>query len=369
MNRLLLPLVCLLGFSLIAVGKEPAETNAKVPNIKVGVAIEPPFVIYQDKQWSGISIELWEMVADHLGWHWTYEASDLSELLSKLESGKIDVAVGALDRTAEREKLMDFSPTYINTGLALAAREDPVTGVLDVLSHLGDSAFLQLTISLVIVCILFGMLMWWVEHRDNKDHFGGQMTHGFGSGIWWSMVTMSTVGYGDKAPRTVAGRALGLVWIFLSIVLLAAFTGTIASSMTMDRLGTRLSGIQDLRGLSVGSTKNSEASLWLKQNGITSKEFDSIYFGLADVVNGDIDVFVGNRAAVIWQMARFEKDSQLAVQGNIHPERLAFALPSGSDHLEAMNVAMLKVLESRAWRFLRSQYGEEQILANTLGSR
>jgi len=348
----------------------PDDTQAKAVDAKaqtdqvlsVGIAVEPPFVIDNNGRFTGVSIELWEMVARGMGWKWKYETSSLSELLEKVKNGKVDVALGAITRTSAREKEMDFSASYLDTGVTMVTLKEPVRNVFDILSHLGDSAFLQLTGSLVVICILFGMLIWWAERRRNADHFGGHATHGFGSGIWWSMVTMSTVGYGDKAPRTAAGRVLGLIWIFLSIILLSAFTGTVASSMTMGRMGPRVSNIQNLRGLDVGSLDGSEATTWMNENNISTTLYTSLQDGMNAVLDGSIKVFVGDRSAISWLVSKYDSNAGLIIEGNFHPERLCYAFPSGSQRIEPFNIELLSILESRSWRYLLAQYGEQELL-------
>jgi len=47
-------------------------------------------------------------------------------------------------------------------------------------------------------------------------------------GAWWSLVTMSTVGYGDLVPHTAAGMALGGVLILVGICVVAMMTAVIA---------------------------------------------------------------------------------------------------------------------------------------------
>ncbi|MDJ0677850.1 MAG: ion channel [Calothrix sp. MO_167.B42] len=47
--------------------------------------------------------------------------------------------------------------------------------------------------------------------------------------IWWSIVTLTTVGYGDIAPVTIFGRFIATVDMFLGIGILATFTAQIAS--------------------------------------------------------------------------------------------------------------------------------------------
>lgn len=48
-------------------------------------------------------------------------------------------------------------------------------------------------------------------------------------GVWWAIVTMGTVGYGDKYPITTGGRIVGLILIFAGVGLMSLFTATIAS--------------------------------------------------------------------------------------------------------------------------------------------
>ncbi len=48
-------------------------------------------------------------------------------------------------------------------------------------------------------------------------------------GIWWAVVTIGTVGYGDRFPVSVGGRIVGLVVIFFGVGMMSLFTATIAS--------------------------------------------------------------------------------------------------------------------------------------------
>lgn len=56
-----------------------------------------------------------------------------------------------------------------------------------------------------------------------------------GNAIWWSIVTLTTVGYGDIAPTTPAGRLIGTLLMILGIGVIGAFTGQVASLLTERR--------------------------------------------------------------------------------------------------------------------------------------
>ena len=46
--------------------------------------------------------------------------------------------------------------------------------------------------------------------------------------LWWSIVTVTTVGFGDISPLTLGGRLIGVVLMFFGIGVLGMFTATIA---------------------------------------------------------------------------------------------------------------------------------------------
>ena len=54
--------------------------------------------------------------------------------------------------------------------------------------------------------------------------------------LWWSIVTLTTVGYGDIAPTTFGGRIVGSIIMILGIGILGMFTATIASVFVEQKL-------------------------------------------------------------------------------------------------------------------------------------
>lgn len=61
-----------------------------------------------------------------------------------------------------------------------------------------------------------------------RDAVGAQITN-FGDALWWALVTMTTVGYGDFAPITVEGRLVATVLMLLGIALIGVITASVAA--------------------------------------------------------------------------------------------------------------------------------------------
>lgn len=58
----------------------------------------------------------------------------------------------------------------------------------------------------------------------------------FPNALWWSIVTLTTVGYGDISPVTFSGRTIAIVIMFLGIGLLGMCSATIASVLVVNRI-------------------------------------------------------------------------------------------------------------------------------------
>jgi len=80
-------------------------------------------------------------------------------------------------------------------------------------------------IFVVILCIILGTVMYMVEGGEN----------GFTSiplSVYWAIVTMTTVGYGDIAPHTPFGQFIASIVMILGYAIIAIPTGVVASEMT-----------------------------------------------------------------------------------------------------------------------------------------
>lgn len=58
----------------------------------------------------------------------------------------------------------------------------------------------------------------------------------FASGIWWSIVTLTTVGYGDISPSTIGGRVLAVIIMFFGIGLLGMLSASLATLLIRKRM-------------------------------------------------------------------------------------------------------------------------------------
>jgi len=87
---------------------------------------------------------------------------------------------------------------------------------------------LILTLNMVIFLLIFSSsLIYFAEHEAQPDKF----PH-IPASMWWAVITLTTVGYGDVYPITPLGKLLGGILALLGIGLFALPAGIIASSFT-----------------------------------------------------------------------------------------------------------------------------------------
>lgn len=98
---------------------------------------------------------------------------------------------------------------------------------LNVIAQVLDSKKQQLVSSVFIILVLMlasSLCMYSLEHEAQPDIFVNAF-----SGIWWSVSTLLTVGYGDIYPITTTGRIFGIIISFLGVGMVAIPTGIISA--------------------------------------------------------------------------------------------------------------------------------------------
>lgn len=344
-SRLLITFLCLLITGL-----------AHTAPLTVAVKSAPPFSYQEEGKWTGISIDLWDQLAGQLEQDYQLRSyQSVSEMLEAVEHGQADVAIGAISVTADRERRLDFTQPMFRAGLGIATPSSP-SGWLTTLQGLFSWKFLSAVTALVLVLLAVGLVVWLLERRRNPEQFGGSIREGIGSGFWWSAVTMTTVGYGDKAPVTPAGRTLGLIWMFASIITISGFTAAIASSVTVNQLQTRVSGISDLPRVKVGTVGGTSASHWLDNQGIAYRPYQNIEQVMQGVAQGRVDAVVYD-APVMRYMLRQNQDSDVLVLPQLaREESYAIAVANGSQLREPLDRALLGILNDEEWRGVVTRY-------------
>lgn len=340
-----------------ALGAPPAAPPSEAGRtLTVGVRENPPFVIRDASgQFSGIAIELWQAIAESMQLQTRYvPADDVDALLAGIEQHRFDVGVGALTVTASRAEQVDFTQPFYRGGIGIATRA--TGGWRAALDGMVSASFLKAVGALVLVLLLVGVLVWWFERQANPEQFGGTAARGIGAGLWWSAVTMTTVGYGDKAPTSFGGRIVGLVWMFVSVITISGFTAAIASSITIGRLATEVHGVADLAHVRVMSITGSTSATLADQEGFKSADVVDPAEALRRLASGQVDAVLYD-APILQARIHDDQLKHLTVLAElVREEDYALAVPRESALRKPINQALLRIVETPRWQEILDHY-------------
>jgi ABC-type amino acid transport substrate-binding protein len=339
----------------------PAAAQAQAPanaarTLVVGVKVAPPFVMEDNGHYSGLAIDLWEEAAADHHWTYVYKPYDLDGLLDAVAGGRVDVGLGAITATADRERRMDFAHPITSSGLGVAVRGDQNAGWLAVARALVSPAFLKVIGVLTLLLLVVGFLVWLAEHKKNPEQFGGNRVQGIFSGFWWAMVTMTTVGYGDVAPRSVAGRVLGLAWMLTALLVVSFFTASITSALTVGQLSNRIRGPGDLDSVRIASVPGSTSAAWLKRQHIEYGRDASLDTALKDLAAGRVDAVVYDAPLLRWKIRENYRNKLAVLPFTLERQDYAFALPNGSRLREAIDTSLLQRINASGWNERLAKY-------------
>ena len=342
--------------------------QAELPARQLVVATRhvPPFAIKgEEGTWSGIAIDLLREIVVEPGndspepIELVFRELTLKEMLTAVEQGEVDLAAAALTVNFERENKMDFSHPFHTSGLGIAVVSEKRSGWLNVFDRIFSLTFLNVVAGLFGLLLLSGVLIYFVERRHNKEQFGGGFWRGLGAGVWWSIVTLTTVGYGDKSPRTGVGRAIAVVWMLSGILIISSFTATVTSALTVGQLRARISGPSDLPRVRVATVADSTSQAYLRARHIRHQGFSELADALAALDAGEVEAVVYDAP-----LLRFETVHDYprlhVLPGTFERQDYAIAMPSNSPLREQVNRAVLRVISKPSW---------DETLADYLGER
>ena len=186
--------------------------------ITVAYTRAPPFIITDDNQLGGISVWLWRKIAKDLGYIFEFKEMNFGDILTGLEKGTVDISINPLTVTSERSQKMDFTyPFYASNATVAIKKTTSIQRFFQFMGSFFSLNFLRGMIGLMLIIGFFGIIAWWFERKKNPENFRPGL-EGIWDGLWWSVVTMTTVGYGDKTPKSNGGKMVALIWMFSGLL-------------------------------------------------------------------------------------------------------------------------------------------------------
>lgn len=343
--------------SLAARGAAAAEpAAAALPSaatvLTVAVTGSAPFVNDADGAGGydpkGIAVDLWRQVARRGDLRFRLVPFDNADsALEALTQNTADVAVGPLSATSQRAQRVSFCQPFFQARLGIAAPEAGLDLWQRVAPFL-SAAFLGGLIAFLLILVGVGAALWLAERGSNAD-FPKNASAGIGVGVWLAMVTMTTVGYGDKAPHTPRGRFIAGVWMLVSMISVSSLTAFLATAATLAGLShPSLQRAEDLRGRRVAVVDGTTGADFARRRGARVVAAADLDAALDRVEAGEADAVVFDRPALRWRLSQRGNLAFVLSPHGYEPVGYAFATRHGDPLHDTLDAILLELAEEDA---------------------
>ncbi|MEL6277005.1 MAG: transporter substrate-binding domain-containing protein, partial [Bacteroidota bacterium] len=280
--------------------------------------------------------------------------TDMNGVISGLQSRTFDVGLGAISITPKREKLVDFTHAVNPSGTGIAVAKNSITPSFlkkwtPVLIDL-----LELIAGLLLMLLMSAIIVYYIEkHYTGREEKTDRNINSISDGLWWSAVTMTTVGYGDKVPRSRAGRVIGIIWIFISIIFFSLFTAnTSAKLANSGQPNNPINSLEDLfnPNVSVVAVSKSSGEEYLIRENVNYAKKDDIQAAIRAVVEGEADAVVSNVPVLKYHNKTNFGGELLVAKALLLRNNMGIALQDESPLKEAIDLVLLQKISEPKWQ-------------------
>ncbi len=342
--------------SLLSPVLAQSPVQPKTAELRVATRLITQFAMENSGRFTGFSMELWQKVAADLGK--TYKIvvySTLPEVLSAVETKKVDVAIAAISITAEREQKLDFSYPMFNSGLQILVRSPKKSGfVPNLLRDLISPIFLQLFAIALSMVVVAAHIIWLLERRHPKSAIDEAYFPGIFEAAWWAAATLAT--QAEEMPKGPLGRLMAVFWMFIAVVFVAYFTATVTTSMTVQTLQGDIKGLDDLQNRTVATTAGSTAAEFLRTKKIKTLEVDKIELAYNALLKQQVDAVVFDAPVLMYYASREGKGNVQLVGEMLREESYGIVIANSSPYRKPINSALLKLRENGTYQALYDEW-------------
>lgn len=326
-----------------------AQTKNKINTekiINVGIAGGEPFVFFESDK--GISLDVWEKIANKKSWNYKYTPyKSVDDALFALNNGELDVIIGPISITSKRLEVIRFSQPFYNSSISIMSRIEN-EHIWQKIKPLFSFKLLMAVAFLLIILAIVGTLFWLAERKKSPEQFSHKPLEGIGTGMWLAIVTMSTTGYGDKAPITLLGRIVAGSWMVISIIFATTMVAGIANTLSISNLeNAAFTNIEQLSGKKTATVLGSSSEGFLLKANTKIIATNNLDDAVKKLESKEIDAIVFDRPQLLYYLKESKKENLYISKAEYYKQNYGFAFNVNSQFILDVNLELLKLSENQ----------------------
>ncbi|XP_070196715.1 glutamate receptor 2-like [Littorina saxatilis] len=291
------------------------NTGSNLPSNRTRIVtsiLENPFMMLKcpndglpcmgNDRFEGYCADLIAKIAEIVGFHYILkQVSDQSYgtrlpdgswngMIGELIREEADIAVAALSISEVRERVVDFSKPYLDTGTSIMIKKPDKQqgGVFSFKSPLSDVVWISIAFGFLAVSIVlflvgrFSPYEWTPESRGEVPQGeevyvtaegmivdpGASNPFTLDNTLWFALGALMQQG-SDIYPRSISGRVVGSAWWFFTLIIISSYTANLAAFLTIERMHMPINSADDLvkqREIRYGTVENGSTQQFFKES-------------------------------------------------------------------------------------------------------
>ncbi|GFY79507.1 glutamate receptor 1 [Trichonephila inaurata madagascariensis] len=371
----------------------PQNTGFENKTYIVTSILEEPYLMYKKAEdgqilegndmFEGYCKDLADLIADNLKFSFiiklvndsAYGGKDPTSpvgwngMVGELIRKDADMAIAPLTITSARENVIDFTKPFMSMGISIMIKKpmNRLPGVFSFMNPLSEEIWMCIIFAYVGVSVVLFLVSRFSPHewRYEDNFMGPSASNDFSlhNSLWFSLGAFMQQGC-DICPRSIAGRIVGSVWWFFTLIIISSYTANLAAFLTVERMVTPINSADDL-------AKQTEVEYGTLMHSSTQEFFKlqsgkiPVYARMWEFMNSRKHVFVRKyeegiqrvreskgKYAFLMESTKNEYINErkpcdtMKVGRNLDAKGYGVATPVGSNLRDRLNLAVLTMLEN-----------------------
>ncbi|RUS81760.1 hypothetical protein EGW08_010452 [Elysia chlorotica] len=303
-------------------------------------------------------------------------------MVGDLVYGAADMAIGPLTITAARERVIDFSKSFMDIGISIMIRrpEKQKPGLFSFMEPFSVSLWVSILLAYIVISLTVFIVSRFSPYqpKSRRRHWNADFKHNFTlcNSFWFAMGALMMQG-SVLCPRSIAGRIIGGVWWFFVLIIISSYTANLAAFLTIERMIQPLESADDLAhqtDIAYGMLETGTTRVFFETSNVTTYRMMWNYMSTASppVMVKTVEEGVkrvqdsGGKFAFLLESSTNDYYNNrkpcntIKVGPNLNLNSFGIATPHGSQLKDKINYVSLKLKEDGTLHRLKQRWWEEK---------